>query len=61
MLATSVEASDILGDDLHDDRGVGRGGKLSEIRLICSEFTIKFPISYMILLVDFLPLFSSSF
>jgi hypothetical protein len=42
-------------------RGVGRGGKLSEIKWICPEFTINFPISCMSLLVDFLPLFFSSF
>jgi hypothetical protein len=40
LLATSVETFDVPGDDLHDDWEVGRGGKLSEIRLICPEFTI---------------------
>jgi hypothetical protein len=57
----SIEASYILGDNLHDDGGVERGGKLSEIRWIFPELTMKWPIYCISLLVDFIPLLFSSF
>ena len=61
MLATPVEASNVPRDNLDDDEGLGRGGKLSEIRWIWPELTMKCPISCISLLVDFRPLLFSSF